>query len=278
MEDLNTLASNLVERLASAHHPKYGFGSMTCAVYDTAWLSMVAKPPKSNKWLFPSSFQKILDTQNLDIGGWIEPENTDTDIILNTAAALLSLCKHHGLDGGSDLEGRITAASSFLRDRLQMLHLDPRAPLPVGFELLLLTLMELLGLEEVSGMASFDFPAQEFLMKLREKKLARIDLSRIVATKRQSSLLHSLEAFTGRVNFDSLSGHTVMGSMMASPAATAAVLINASKWNDDCENYLRYVVEAGSGKGDGGVPSAFPSTYFETSWVSRVSPQAQSHL
>jgi hypothetical protein len=181
------------------------------------------------------------------------------------------------LDGGLELEGSIAAASSFLRDRLQKLYLDSWAPLPVGFELLLPTLLELLGLEEVSGMASYGLPAQEFLMKLREKKLARIDLSRIVAAKRQSSLLYSLEAFIGKVDFDSLSGHTVMGSMMASPAATAAVLINASKWNDDCEQYLRYVVEAGSGQGDGGVPSAFPSTYFETSWVSRVSPQAQLH-
>jgi hypothetical protein len=37
--------------------------------------------------------------------------------------------------------------------------------------------------------------------------------------------------------------------------------------DEDVENYLRHVVHEGPGKGTGAVPSAFPSTFFEHSWV-----------
>lgn len=270
MENLQGLAFRLVNGLVSAHQAEYGFGSMTCAVYDTAWLSMVAKPAGSKNWLFPSSFSRVIEAQKTDTGGWMELEDTDTDIVLNTAAALLALCKHRGSDDCPGVHDRIAAASRFLRSRLQMLDLSTSIPLPVGFELLLPALLDLLDLEEVTGISSVHFPARKALLDARDRKLARIDMDSILANKSQSTLLHSLEAFTGRVDFDRLKGHTIMGSMMASPAATAAALINSTKWNNECEQYLRHVIKAGSGSGDGSVPSAFPSTYFETSWVSRL--------
>ncbi|KAM4055508.1 ent-kaur-16-ene synthase [Hirsutella rhossiliensis] len=55
--------------------------------------------------------------------------------------------------------------------------------------------------------------------------------------------------------------------MMASPSSTAAYLINASRWNEEAEAYLRHVVKAGTGHGDGGIPGTFPTTYFEYSWI-----------
>lgn len=254
---------------------------MTCAVYDTAWLSMVAKPADSCDWLFPSSFSRLLDTQNLDTGGWVEPGDTETDIILNTAAALLALCRHHGkptgpgaggAKPGSDLCDRITAASGFLHDRLQKLDLSSsKTPLPVGFELLLPTLLDLLGREEMlaeNAVTVSVFPAWETLMAVRRRKLDRVDLDAVLDGGGRSTVLHSLEAFIGKIRFDRLRGHKVMGSMMASPASTAAYLMHCSAWDDESECYLRHVVEAGSGRGGGGVPSAFPSTFFETSWVS----------
>ena len=54
---------------------------------------------------------------------------------------------------------------------------------------------------------------------------------------------------------------------MASPASTAAFLMQSSVWNIDAESYLRNVIHNGSGKGNGGVPSVFPMPIFEITWV-----------
>ncbi|ROV87853.1 hypothetical protein VSDG_09528 [Cytospora chrysosperma] len=249
---------------------------MTCAVYDTAWLSMIAKPADSCNWLFPSSFLRLLDLQNVDTGGWFEPDDMETDTILNTAAALLALCRHHGKPtgpsacashSGDNLGDRITAASGFLRERLQELDLSRNTAMPVGFELLLPTLLDLLSREDIADVLSTGFPAREVLLDARRRKLARVDLATVLTGGRRSTILHSLEAFIGMIQFDHLRDHKVMGSMMASPASTAAYLMHCSTWDDESEQYLRHVVEAGSGRGSGGVPSAFPSTFFEISWV-----------
>lgn len=55
--------------------------------------------------------------------------------------------------------------------------------------------------------------------------------------------------------------------MMASPSSTAAYLMYTSEWDNEAEDYLRHVIKDGPGRGTGAVPSAFPSTYFEYSWV-----------
>lgn len=54
---------------------------------------------------------------------------------------------------------------------------------------------------------------------------------------------------------------------MASPASTAAYLMNATPWDEEAEMYLRKAVKDGPGKGNGAVPSAFPTPIFEISWV-----------
>lgn len=213
--------------------------------------------------------------QDLDTGCWANPEDTETDVILNTAAALLAVCRHHGtpLDPGDsqygiDLDKRIVVASQFLCDHLQRLDLSRTSPLPVGFELLLPTLLDLLGREGIAEAIPIHFPAFEELQKVRDQKLARVDLDTVLNSGRRSTILHSLEAFIGVIQFDRLRDHKVVGSMMASPASTAAYFMNSSVLDDESEQYLRHVVEAGSGCGHGGVPSAFPSTFFESAWVS----------
>ncbi|KAL2015847.1 hypothetical protein VTK56DRAFT_4694 [Thermocarpiscus australiensis] len=75
--------------------------------------------------------------------------------------------------------------------------------------------------------------------------------------------VHSLEAFTDKIDFDKVAHHKVNGSMMGSPSSTAAYLMNASHWDKEAEAYLRHVIKAGTGQGNGGLPSAYPFTYFE---------------
>jgi hypothetical protein len=266
--DLNGLAAELVGELVRGQHEQYGYGSMTCAVYDTAWVAMVKRPGDDSKgspdWLFPSSFSLLLETQQAD-GGW-GPAAMKTDGILNTAAALLALCRHRQFGpavpmAADQLDDRIAKGTAYLREQLQVL--DVGATLPVGFEMILPTLLGLLSEHDIT----VDFAARPALFKLRAKKLAYIDLESMY-NGAKSTALHSLEAFIGTIDFDRVAHHKTLGSMMASPSSTAAYLMNCSTWDVEAEQYLRQVVEGGAGKGSGGVPSAYPSTYFEYNWVS----------
>jgi hypothetical protein len=132
----------------------------------------------------------------------------------------------------------------------------------VGFEILVPTLLELLdGYGE-----SFTFKSRQTLFDIRAMKLARIYL-KLLYSKQKTSALYSFEAFVGKIDFDKVGHHKVLGSMMGSPSATAACLIYSSKWDSKSEDYLRHVLQFGSGSGNGRVPSAFPSHLFEICWV-----------
>ncbi|KAL8679406.1 MAG: hypothetical protein Q9186_004317 [Xanthomendoza sp. 1 TL-2023] len=55
--------------------------------------------------------------------------------------------------------------------------------------------------------------------------------------------------------------------MMASPASTAAYLMNVTVWDVEAERYLRDTVQHCHGQGSGGVPSAFLTPIVEIAWV-----------
>lgn len=81
------------------------------------------------------------------------------------------------------------------------------------------------------------------------------------------TLNHSLKAFIDQINFDRLTHNKTFGSMMASPASTAAYLMQCSTWDNEAESYIRRVICEGIGKGNGGLPSVFPTPIFEVTWV-----------
>ncbi|KAM0078875.1 hypothetical protein ACKRZS_008741 [Fusarium odoratissimum] len=100
---------------------------------------------------------------------------------------------------------------------------------------------------------------------MHEEKLGHFDLEKVYG--KPSSVLHSLEAFLGKIDFDRLPHYLYRGSMMASPSSTAAYLIDATKWDDEAEDYLRHVMRNGAGHGDGGISGTFPTTHFECSRI-----------
>ncbi|UNI15339.1 hypothetical protein JDV02_001879 [Purpureocillium takamizusanense] len=100
-------------------------------------------------------------------------------------------------------------------------------------------MLNLLAQEDSSLL--FDFDAKEALMSTHDTKMA-LFCPEFLYGSRQTTALHSLEAFIGKINFDRVSHHKVHGSMMGSPSSTAAYLIHTSEWDEESEDYLRHVI------------------------------------
>ena len=250
-----------LEEFLGGYDNKYGLGSMSCAIYDTAIVSLVYKQSGVKPgWVFPSCFEYLLKTQE-ESGGW-QSGASEIDGILNTLAGLLAISKHSkDSTAPPDIAYRLEKATQYLNNSLEKWNVG--ATVHVAFEILVPMLLEVLAKTED---IHFDFPGKSPLFKIRDKKLSKFDPS-FLYSKHSSSILHSLEGLVGRVDYDRVAPLKIFGSMMASPSATAAYIMHASTWDEEAEDYLRHVVSAGAGKGSGGVPSAFPSTIFEITWV-----------
>lgn len=262
-QEMEQRVQSLVQRLATGCQYNM-LGSATVAVYDTAWVSMVSKVEGDQEtWLFPECFQYLLGSQ-LPNGGW-ECYSSRDDGLLNTLAALLAMKTHTKACGLMihanlpDIEPRILSARTYIQESLHHWNIDES--MQVGFEILVPALLSMLQKEDIH----FEFPGQQKLDAMNARKL--LNLSPEMLYNTPATLLHSLEAFIGRVDFDRVGCYKTLGSLMASPASTAAFLMHSSVWDIDAESYLRNVIHNGSGKGNGGVPCVFPMPIFEITWV-----------
>lgn len=214
-DSLCAQAQVILSTLAADSSTAHGYGSLSISVYDTAWLAMIWKPAQEGSsepgaWLFPCCFQYLL-AQQLPSGAW-ESYATPVDGILNTGAALLAIKQHLRRDTGhQDWLLRSQKAEEALRHLLY--GWDIRLADQVGFEVLVPSLLEALGQEGVA----IDFPQLDVLRAIRDTKLAKLPPS--ILYKTPSTLLHSLEAFVGHIDFNKVSQwRNADGSMMGSPA------------------------------------------------------------
>lgn len=261
--DYAARASILVGQLINDHDPRYGVGSLTCSVYDTAWVAMVIKNVDGQRrWLFPSSFEYLLINQQHD-GGW-QTSSSDADGILNTLAALLAFCRHIGyplqLTALEDLKYKKDRALYFLETKFS--KCDVESTITVRLQPFFSRLLHMLEQEGIY----FSFPGKEVLMNERGRKTPNHNLATLYSNIRTSAA-HNLESRFGEVDFNRVGHHKVCGSMMASPAATAAYLMGCTMWDDEAEAYLHHIVSVGNGTSAGGVPSKFPTTVFEVTGV-----------
>jgi hypothetical protein len=263
--ELKSRASTLLQHYTLKLDQKQSIGGMSVSIYDTAWVSMIIKNTGDTcEWLFPKSFDLVVTAQQLN-GGW-EIDGSEIDGLLSKMAALLSILKHHHEEKDSlkvstehDLQSSISKAVSWLKEKLQIW--DFASAVGVGFEILVPMHLYLLSQHGLD----FSFPEKQLLLKTYEEKMSKFDAALIYSGK-NTTFAHSLEALIGKIDFDRASVQLSDGSMMASPSATAAYLMEGS-WDEVAESYLKDVFQHGAGKGTGGFPSAFPSEVFEISWV-----------
>ncbi|KAL8848314.1 MAG: hypothetical protein Q9221_006668 [Calogaya cf. arnoldii] len=249
--------------LNDEHESASRFGSFSGTVYDTAWLSMITKVASERKDpLFPDCFDYLLKSQK-DDGAWGDSAS-QLDAILNSLAGLLALATRQRWNSTdtvdtNPLDWRIKRAYSATQKLLQ--DWDPSQCVHVGFEILVPSLLRQLENFDIH----FDFPGHSTLMYLHNQKLRKFDHSLVYSAK-PTTLLHSLEAFVGLVDFDRVDHHcSEVSGIFGSPAATAAYLINVSTWDERAERYLRMVATAT--RTTGAVPSAYPTCIFEISWT-----------
>lgn len=261
--DYAARASTLVGQLINEHDPKYGVGSLTCSLYDTAWVAMVIKNVDGQRrWLFPSSFEYLLNHQQHD-GGW-QTSSSDADGILNTLAALLAFCRHISyplqLTPPEDLRHRKDRAIYFLE--IKFSKCDVESTITATLQPFFSRLLQMLEQEGIH----FSFPGKDVLMHERGRKTPNQSLAALYSDIRTSAA-HSLESRVGEVDFNRVGQHKICGSMMASPAATAAYLMGCTSWDGEAEAYLHHIMSIGDSKSAGGVPSKFPTTVFEVTRV-----------
>lgn len=274
---LKTLAEKarlLVHNAYDAIHPVYGFSTTSCQIYDTAWAAMIVKAENGNKmWLFPESYAFLLNAQ-LDDGSWGTHLKSKTIGIVDAASAILALIRHAKAPlqlqeiSPFDIDLRIKKGIQSLKTQLESWD-DLLDTNHIGVELIVPALLNYLKSED-NGL-QFNFGCEATLTQLHEAKMVHFDPETLYRARPTSSL-HNLEALIGRIDFDRVEHHLFNGSMLASPSSTAAFLISSSSWSHEAELYLRHVFSAGAGKGGGGFPGTYPTTYFELNWVCHVLP------
>lgn len=266
--DENT-AKAVLASMATGLDGAHGFSAFSASIYDTAWVAMVEKPGSngSMELVIPECFDFLLHMQQAD-GSWRSESGSVLDGILNTMAALLAIQKRIASMSGrssSDLASRCARAEAVLVRMLR--SWDVASCDRVGFEVIVPALMRLLEqygyhfANELSGKHG------ESLTSLYEKKVSKF--FPILSSDCPTTLVHSLEAFAGKLDYDKVKHHrSPKGDMLGSPSSTAAYLMFATSWDEVATGYLRSVVAAMAPQlGKGGVPSAFPTHIFEITWV-----------
>ena len=224
--EVNEEAVALIAQLAEGCTQAAAFSSFSTTIYDTPWVAMVSKDFHGEKrWLFPQRFEYLLAHQT-DEGGW-ESYASEVDGIPNTMAAFLALKLHADTPQypecllPDDIGTRLFRASVALQNMLNEWGIE--VCIHVGFEILVPSLLKLL---QEQGL-SFTIPDEGALMALNRKKLANFD-PQMLYQKTCTTMIHSLEAFLDRIDFDKIGHHKVGRSMMGSPASTATYLMRTS--------------------------------------------------
>ncbi|MEA2640757.1 MAG: halimadienyl-diphosphate synthase [Chloroflexota bacterium] len=217
--------------------------------YDTAWVAGVPSQSDLRSSQFPTALSWLVDNQLPD-GSWGSPIRYEPDRVLSTLAALASLATF----GRSDREQRAVAAGTrYLWQHGDRLGLEPTEP--VGFELLLPTLIRRAQLAGVGVPSNLDIYGPQRAAKLRlipPHALYSPDVTTV----------HSLEFLGEQADWGRLgSAQGANGSIGNSPAATA---FYASRTHEP--RALAYLENCLRRNGGCSAPVLYPCDTFEMLW------------
>jgi hypothetical protein len=223
---------------------------LSATAYDTAWVASVPDLEDQRSSRFPSSLQWLVDHQLPD-GSWGGAIRYEHDRILCTLAALAPLATF-----GRRTRDRDSIAAG-IRYLWQRGHLLPTESVqPVGFELLLPTLVERARQAGLSVPPHLDIYARE-----REQKLHLIPPG--VLYSPQTTVAHSLE-FLGEgadlIGLRAAQGGN--GAIGNSPAATAFFLARSEE-----PKAFEYLDACLARSGGAAVPVLHPCETFELLWT-----------
>ncbi|CAG8551452.1 7292_t:CDS:2 [Funneliformis mosseae] len=264
-----------------------GYGDISMSPYDTAWLAMV--PSKTYKesgsaadfeLAFPQCFTWLLEYQESS-GSW---SGTGPGSIAPALSGLLALGLFHSRSGryfednlqelGFSLgqyNNAFQMTIDYLRVTLNDWNIDDLDM--VGFELIIPYHLD--ALEKLEPSISFDFPDKARLLEENQRKMSIIPLEAIfalAAKKQPITIVHSIEAFCNTFEMSRVQNEgfqAINGCYGSSPAATAAVLIHASRWDDKGYEFLKKILERRPSYSEthGCVPTLCDVGIFETAWV-----------
>ena len=170
--DLDKRAQDLLMEFGVSFHREYGTGSMSCTMYDTAWVALVQRQLDGVWiWFSPASFHYVVE-QQLDDGSW-PCYASPIDRILNTAVSLLVLHRH-----AQNPRQTSEPSPEILSTRVQwayealsrLLHEWPvEKTIHVGSEILVPSVLEHLAKEGFR----FSFDGRHALLRLYTAKIAK---------------------------------------------------------------------------------------------------------
>jgi halimadienyl-diphosphate synthase len=218
--------------------------------YDTAWVASVPAINDRRTSRFPSSLQWLVEHQLPD-GSWGGMIRYEHDRILCTLAALAPLATFGRRE--RDRAG-IAAGIRYLWQRGHLLHTERVQP--VGFELLLPTLVERVKQAGLSVPPHLDIYAAE-----RDQKLQLIPPG--VLYSPDTTVAHSLEFLGEGADLQGLhAAQSENGALGNSPAATAFFLARSNE--PKAFEYLDACLARSSGSA---VPVLHPCETFELLWT-----------
>ena len=233
--------------------------------YDTAWVSMVAKPINGKqRWLFPSVFQHLIDQQQND-GGW-KSARSYPDAVLDSLAALLAICRHLADPyevnvAVEDLRIRKSRAIYFLetefcRINTHGLTLDQESKANFAR---ILPLLQDQGVDLSLGREGICDHLEPNLKTIRGHSYFEIG---------NYDNMYFPEAQAEEAVLDEVIAEQASQISKSPFAITAEHLINCSNWDENAEAYLSRLVLGESHRDGGSAPAAsFPSTASEISGI-----------
>ncbi|KAF0493917.1 Phyllocladan-16-alpha-ol synthase [Gigaspora margarita] len=260
-----------------------GYGDISMSPYDTAWVAMIpdkiykeSKSFKDFKLAFPQCFIWFFDNQDAN-GSWA---GNGAGSIAPGLAGLLALGLFQSRSGeyfetklndlGITIERFTTIfekARNFLQNTLNEWNIDDLDM--TSFELTIP--YHLSALAQLEKPVVFNFPESQRLLQENRRKLGLIPLDTILS-QQYTTITHSIEAFCEKINLSRIQNNAfqaINGSYGSSPAATASVLMHASKWDDKAFEFLKKTISHFPSyvKSHGLVPTLSDIGIFETIWV-----------